>query len=80
MEGVGTVIYAAVLKHVSAAENNPMEIIHTNVLEAENLVEAYLDAGVKQVVALLTEKAAASINLYCGTGLCSDKLFVAANN
>ena len=80
LEGIEMVVHAAALKQVPAAEYSPMEFIHTNVLGAENVVEACVDAGVKRVVALLTEKAAASINLYCGTGLCNDKLFVAANN
>jgi nucleoside-diphosphate-sugar epimerase len=57
-----------------------MEFIHTNVLGAENLIEACVDAGVKRVVSLSTDKAAAPINLYGATKLCSDKLFVAANN
>lgn len=80
LEGIDTVIHAAALKQVPAAEYNPMEFIHTNVLGAENLVEACVDAGVKRVVALSTDKAAAPINLYGATKLCSDKLFVAANN
>ena len=80
LEGIDTVIHAAALKHVPAAEYNPMEFIHTNVLGAENLIEACIDTGVKTVVALSTDKAAAPINLYGATKLCSDKLFVAANN
>ena len=80
LEGIDTVIHAAALKHVPAAEYNPMEFIHTNVLGAENLIEASMDTGVKRVVALSTDKAAAPINLYGATKLCSDKLFVAANN
>jgi len=80
LEGIDTVVHAAALKQVPAAEYNPMEFIHTNVLGAENLIEACVDAGVKQVVALSTDKAAAPINLYGATKLCSDKLFVAANN
>ena len=80
LEGIDTVIHAAALKHVPAAEYNPMEFIHTNVLGAENLIEACVDTGVKRVVALSTDKAAAPINLYGATKLCSDKLFVAANN
>ena len=80
LQGIDTVIHAAALKHVPAAEYNPMEFIHTNILGAENLIEACVDAGVKQVVALSTDKAAAPINLYGATKLCSDKLFVAANN
>ena len=80
LEGIDMVVHAAALKQVPAAEYNPMEFIHTNVLGAENLVEASVDAGVKRVVALSTDKAAAPINLYGATKLCSDKLFVAANN
>lgn len=80
LEGIDTVVHAAALKQVPAAEYNPMEFIHTNVLGAENLIEASVDAGVKKVVALSTDKAAAPINLYGATKLCSDKLFVAANN
>lgn len=80
LEGIDTVIHAAALKHVPAAEYNPMEFIHTNVFGAENLIEACVDAGVRKVVALSTDKAAAPINLYGATKLCSDKLFVAANN
>ena len=80
LEGIDTVIHAAALKQVPAAEYNPMEFINTNVLGAENLVQACLDTGVKRVVALSTDKAAAPINLYGATKLCSDKLFIAANN
>jgi UDP-N-acetylglucosamine 4,6-dehydratase len=80
LEGIDAVVHAAALKQVPAAEYNPMEFIHTNVLGAENLIEACVDAGVKCVVALSTDKAAAPINLYGATKLCSDKLFVAANN
>lgn len=64
LEGIDTVIHAAALKHVPAAEYNPMEFIHANVLGAENLIEACMDTGVKKVVALSTNKAAAPINLY----------------
>lgn len=80
MEGVDIVIHAAALKQVPAAEYNPMECIKTNVLGAENVIEAALQNGIKKVVALSTDKAAAPINLYGATKLCSDKLFVAANN
>lgn len=80
LEGIETVVHAAALKQVPAAEYNPMEFIKTNVLGAENLIEACLDTGVKSVVALSTDKAAAPINLYGATKLCSDKLFIAANN
>jgi len=80
LEGVDIVIHAAALKQVPTAEYNPFECIKTNVLGAQNLVEASIDAGVQQLVALSTDKAAAPINLYGATKLCSDKLFVAANN
>lgn len=80
LEGIDVVIHAAALKQVPAAEYNPFECIKTNVLGAQNLIEACLDAGVKDVVALSTDKAAAPINLYGATKLCSDKLFTAANN
>jgi len=80
LEGVDTVVHAAALKQVPAAEYNPMEFVKTNVLGAENLIQACLDTGVRRVVALSTDKAAAPINLYGATKLCSDKLFIAANN
>ena len=79
-EEVDMVIHAAALKQVPAAEYNPMEFVKTNVLGAENIIEAALDTNVERVVALSTDKAAAPINLYGATKLCSDKLFVAANN
>ncbi len=80
LEGIDIVIHAAALKQVPAAEYNPFECIKTNVLGAQNLIEACLDSQVQRVVALSTDKAAAPINLYGATKLCSDKLFVAANN
>lgn len=80
MEGVDMVIHAAALKQVPTAEYNPFECIKTNVLGAQNVIEACLDTGVQRAVALSTDKAAAPINLYGATKLCSDKLFVAANN
>ena len=80
MEGIDIVVHAAALKQVPAAEYNPFEAIKTNVLGAQNVIECALDAGVKRVVALSTDKAAAPINLYGATKLCSDKLFTAANN
>ena len=80
LEGVDTVVHAAALKQVPAAEYNPMEFVKTNVLGAENVIQACLDTSVKRVVALSTDKAAAPINLYGATKLCSDKLFIAANN
>jgi UDP-N-acetylglucosamine 4,6-dehydratase len=79
-EGIDIVIHAAALKQVPAAEYNPFEFINTNILGAQNLVDACLETGVKKVVALSTDKAAAPINLYGATKLCSDKLFTAANN
>lgn len=80
LEGIDTVIHAAALKQVPAAEYNPIEFVKTNVLGAENLIQASIDTSVKNVVALSTDKAAAPINLYGATKLCSDKLFIAANN
>lgn len=80
MRGVDYVIHAAALKHVPAAEYNPMECIRTNINGAENVIHAALECGVKRVIALSTDKAANPINLYGATKLCSDKLFVAANN
>jgi UDP-N-acetylglucosamine 4,6-dehydratase (inverting) len=80
LKGIDTVIHAAALKQVPTAEYNPFECIKTNVLGAENVIQASLAMKVKQVVALSTDKAAAPINLYGATKLCSDKLFVAANN
>lgn len=80
LEGIDIVVHAAALKQVPAAEYNPFECISTNVLGAQNLIEACLDSNVQRVVALSTDKAAAPINLYGATKLCSDKLFVAANN
>lgn len=80
LHGIDTVIHAAALKQVPAAEYNPFEFIKTNILGAQNLVEACLDNGVERVIALSTDKAAAPINLYGATKLCSDKLFTAANN
>lgn len=80
LEGVDIVVHAAALKQVPAAEYNPFECIKTNVLGAQNVIEACLDSKVSNVVALSTDKAAAPINLYGATKLCSDKLFTAANN
>ena len=80
MEGVDTVVHAAALKQVPTAEYNPFECIKTNVIGAQNVIEAAMATGVKNVVALSTDKAAAPINLYGATKLCSDKLFIAANN
>ena len=80
MKDIEYVIHAAAMKHVPIAEYNPMECVKTNVLGAENVINACFENGVKNVVALSTDKAAAPINLYGATKLCSDKLFVAANN
>lgn len=80
LEGVDYVIHAAAQKQVPAAEYNPFECIKTNVFGAQNLIDACLDTDVRAVVALSTDKAAAPINLYGATKLCSDKLFTAANN
>ena len=79
-EGVDFVIHAAALKQVPAAEYNPFEFVKTNVMGAENVIDAAIDAGIKRVVALSTDKAANPINLYGATKLCSDKLFVAGNS
>ena len=80
MRGVDIVVHAAALKHVPIAEYNPFECIHTNVMGAENIVQAAIARGVKKVVALSTDKAASPINLYGASKLASDKIFVAANN
>lgn len=79
-EGVDIIVHAAALKQVPTAEYNPMECINTNIFGAENVINAALDCNVQKVVALSTDKAAAPINLYGATKLCSDKLFTAANN
>ena len=80
LNGIDTVIHAAALKQVPAAEYNPSEFIKTNILGAENVIQASLSNNVKRVVALSTDKASAPVNLYGATKLCSDKLFIAANN
>ncbi|NQU59159.1 MAG: UDP-N-acetylglucosamine 4,6-dehydratase (inverting) [Rhodospirillales bacterium] len=80
MNDVDFVIHAAALKQIPAAEYNPMECINTNVIGAENVVQAAIRAGVKKIVALSTDKAASPINLYGASKLASDKIFVAANN
>ncbi|MCA8986747.1 MAG: UDP-N-acetylglucosamine 4,6-dehydratase (inverting) [Planctomycetaceae bacterium] len=79
-EGIDYVIHAAALKQVPAAEYNPFEFVKTNVLGAENIINAAFKSRVKRIVALSTDKACAPINLYGATKLCSDKLFTAANN
>jgi len=80
LKGVDYVIHAAAMKHVPIAEYNPMECVKTNIMGAENIINACLETSVERVVALSTDKAAAPINLYGATKLASDKLFVAANN
>lgn len=80
LKGIDYVIHAAAMKHVHIAEYNPMECVKTNILGAENVINACLESEVTHVVALSTDKAAAPINLYGATKLASDKLFVAANN
>lgn len=80
LEGIDIIVHAAALKQVPAAEYNPFEFIKTNVIGGQNLIECALDTGVKRIVALSTDKAAAPANLYGATKLCSDKLFVAANS
>lgn len=79
-DGVDVVVHAAALKHVGACEYNPFEAIKTNIYGAENIIEAAIDRGVKRVIALSTDKAAAPVNLYGATKLASDKLFIAANS
>ena len=80
LEGVDYVIHAAALKQVPAAEYNPFEVIKTNINGAQNIVESCLDTNVKKVIALSTDKAVSPLNLYGATKLCSDKLFISANN
>ena len=79
MRGIDIVIHAAALKHVPTAEYNPIECIHTNVLGAENVIQAAIDVGVEKVIALSTDKAASPVNLYGASKLAADKLFIAAN-
>ncbi len=80
MEDVDIVVHTAALKQVPAAEYNPFEVIKTNVIGAQNVIETAMDRNVGKVVALSTDKAAAPINLYGATKLCADKLFVSANH
>jgi UDP-N-acetylglucosamine 4,6-dehydratase len=80
LNGIDIVVHAAALKQVPAAEYNPIECIKTNVIGAENVINASIDTKVKKVIALSTDKAVNPMNLYGATKLCSDKLFVAANN
>ncbi len=80
LRDIDYVIHAAALKQVPTAEYNPFEAIKTNILGAQNIIESSLSSNVKKVIALSTDKAAAPVNLYGATKLCSDKLFLAANN
>jgi UDP-N-acetylglucosamine 4,6-dehydratase/5-epimerase len=80
LHGVDFVIHAAALKQVDTGEYNPMEFIKTNVLGSQNTIDASIEAGVKRVIALSTDKASSPINLYGASKLTADKLFVAANN
>ncbi len=79
MRDIDIVIHAAALKHVPTAEYNPIECIHTNVMGAENVIQAAIEAGVEKAIALSTDKAASPINLYGASKLAADKLFVAGN-
>mgnify|MGYP001223095080 FL=1 len=80
MNEVDVVVHAAALKHVPKGEYDPVEFIKTNVYGAQNIIESAIESNVKKVIALSTDKAAAPINLYGASKLCSDKLFTAANN
>ncbi len=80
MHGVDYVVHAAALKQVDTAEYNPTEYIETNIRGSQNVVDAAIDAGVKRVVALSTDKASSPINLYGATKLCADRLFISANH
>ena len=79
-DGVDVVIHAAALKRVPECEYNPFEAIKTNVIGAQNIIDAAIDRGVSKIVALSTDKAVNPINLYGATKLCSDKLFIAGNS
>ncbi len=80
LRGVDYIVHAAALKHVPTAEYNPFECVHTNIIGAENVVNAAIQCGVKRVIAMSTDKAASPINLYGASKLASDKIFVAANH
>lgn len=80
LEDIDYVVHAAALKQVPSTEYNPIEAIKTNVIGAQNIIEACIDKNVKKIVALSTDKAVSPINLYGATKLCSDKLFLSANN
>ena len=78
--GIDIIVHAAAMKQIVAAEYNPTECVATNIIGAQNVIDAAIENGIKKVVALSTDKAANPINLYGATKLCSDKLFIAANN
>ncbi len=80
LSGIDIVVHASAMKQIVAAEYNPTECIATNVIGAQNVIDAAIENGVSKVIALSTDKAANPINLYGATKLCSDKLFIAANN
>jgi len=80
MDGIDTVIHAAALKQVPSTEYNPFEAIKTNIIGAQNIIENSISSNVNNVIALSTDKACAPVNLYGATKLCSDKLFISANN
>lgn len=80
MSGIDYVVHAAALKQVDTAEYNPFECVKTNVIGSQNVIDVAIDAGVKRVVALSTDKASSPINLYGATKLCADKLFIAGNH
>jgi UDP-N-acetylglucosamine 4,6-dehydratase len=79
LRGIDTIVHASAMKQVVAAEYNPIECIKTNVLGAENIINAAINCGVKRIIALSTDKAVNPINLYGATKLCADKLFIAGN-
>jgi len=80
LDGIDLIVHAAALKQVPAAEYNPIEFIKTNVIGAQNIIEAAIEKKIKKTISLSSDKACSPINLYGATKLCSDKLFVAANN
>ena len=80
MDGVDVVIHAAALKQVPACEYNPSEAVKTNVLGAQNVIDAAIDCGVKKVMAISTDKAVSPVNLYGATKLCAEKLFTQGNS
>ena len=79
LHGIDTIVHASAMKQVVAAEYNPIECIKTNVLGAENIINAAINCGVKRIIALSTDKAVNPVNLYGATKLCADKLFIAGN-